>query len=280
MLSDDLLHRLRARAADPATRTDSYTPPQGRSFFGGAFQTRTINLDGSPVTDPAPLPAPATDTDIAIAEARLGCSFPTDLAQIYRSVANGGFGPGDGLAPLDAMADRYLAFRAEPMGPEGEPWPANLLPITLTEPGADCLDLDTGRNRLLGRGKPGRRSVAEVLQTRRRQPRRVAGGLARLPTARRSGDRHHRRGPAREHAPDPRPLARNDTRTTRRIRTVGGRLGRATLRPPRHRPQGPLTTKKGPSRGPPLTRHETTRHTSIRLRPIRLRPRSPSRSCR
>ena len=144
MLSDDLLHRLRARAADPATRTDSYTPPQGRSFFGGAFQTRTINLDGSPVADPAPLPAPATDTDIATAETRLGFSFPIDLAQLYRSVANGGFGPGDGLAPLDAMTDRYLAFRAEPMGPEGEPWPANLLPITLTEPGADCLDLDTG----------------------------------------------------------------------------------------------------------------------------------------
>ena len=144
MLSDDLLHRLRSRAADPETRTDSYVAGQGRSFFGGAFETRTISLDGSPVPDPAPLPPPATDTDIATAEARLGFPLPADLAHLCRAIANGGFGPGDGLAPLNAMADRYLAFRSEPMGPEGEPWPANLLPLTQTEPGADCLDLDTG----------------------------------------------------------------------------------------------------------------------------------------
>ena len=144
MLTDELLDRLGSRAADPRTRTDGYVRSEGRSHFGGAFQTHTIHLDGTTLPDPPPLPAPATAAEVAAAERRLGIALPADLKPLYLRIANGGFGPGDGLSPLDRMADRNLALRAAPQGMEGENWPSHLLQITQTEPGADCYDLRTG----------------------------------------------------------------------------------------------------------------------------------------
>ena len=121
MLTDDLMERLKTRAGDPATRTDRYDQPGGRRLFGGVFETRVVSVDGTAPAAPDPLPAPAESKDVRDAETRLGRELPADLKQLYTSIANGGFGPGEGLASLDVMADRYLALCAEP---QGEGWPA------------------------------------------------------------------------------------------------------------------------------------------------------------
>lgn len=160
MLSSDLIDRLRRRAADPDKRNDAPQPGE-TSHFGGAFKTVRVDIGGmlaeiggapggidgmSGTADTAtPLPPPATAEDIAAAQASLGFSLPDDLAQLYTEVANGGFGPGDGLAPLEDAAAHYRDLMAEPPGEGGQTWPDHLLPINLTDPGADCYDLKSGK---------------------------------------------------------------------------------------------------------------------------------------
>jgi len=144
MLTTDLLDRLQKRAADPKARTDA-PDPEPTEFFSGAFKTVRIGLDGKPPPAPGPLPPPATAADFQAAEKRIGLALPEDLKQLYAQVADGGFGPGDGLAPLADMVERYRKLVASPPGESGQTWPENLLPINLTEPGADCYDLKSGQ---------------------------------------------------------------------------------------------------------------------------------------
>jgi hypothetical protein len=144
MFSADLISRLQRRAADPRIRSDASYVTGGTSFGGGALRTTVIGLDGRR-TDPPPLPPPASADDIAGAEARLGRSLPDDLKQLYRHVADGGFGPSGGLAPLKDIVERYLDLVADPPGEGGQSWPEHLLPINLSEPGADCYDLLSGQ---------------------------------------------------------------------------------------------------------------------------------------
>jgi hypothetical protein len=75
-MSDDLIARIRQRADDPRTRTDSFDP-------------------GFPPRFP-----PATDASLTDAERRLGFALPPFLAAVYLRVGNGGFGPGYGLIGL------------------------------------------------------------------------------------------------------------------------------------------------------------------------------------
>lgn len=145
MLSSDLIERLRNRVADPGARTDAPDMTPETSFLGGAFKTVRIGLDGGPPPGPAPLASPASAENIAAAEGALGFTLPDDLKQLYADVANGGFGPSGGLAALDALTARYLHLLANPPGERGQEWPENLLPINLTEPGADCYDLTSGQ---------------------------------------------------------------------------------------------------------------------------------------
>ena len=212
MLSQELIDRIRERAADPKTRTDGFEAlqyakqPAGlettrvsmSDFLGGGgsgsgdplaemadkvadalFSGGTVNpqemaqqvvqdmqlgktsqhgLDSSVIgpggievwedgilsETPKDLRPPATEGEIAAAEAALGFALPDDLKQLCSSVANGGFGPGDGFGSFAEMAARYRDLRAEPQGEAGQMWPEHLLPIVLSEPGAVCYDLETG----------------------------------------------------------------------------------------------------------------------------------------
>ncbi len=146
MLSQNLLDRLRRRAADPESRTDAPSSAPETRFVVGAFKTGRVERGRPPAppAHPAALAPPASAAALAKAEAALGVSLPDDLKQLYGEVANGGFGPSGGLAPLDEVTQRYRDLMANPPGEDGQKWPAQLLPINLTAPGADCYDLQSG----------------------------------------------------------------------------------------------------------------------------------------
>lgn len=168
-LTPDLIERLRERASDPERRSDaaslSGSTVSLESLLGqlGASSPRLGGLMGqlagtikgmsvmTPMPDSdasereaQPLPAPASDEQIASAEQAVGRSLPAALTQLYREIADGGFGPGGGLFPLARAIDEYREMTSEPAGPQNQPWPTNLLPLIDAEPGYDCIDLDTG----------------------------------------------------------------------------------------------------------------------------------------
>src|SRR5262249_13959234 len=72
----------------------------------------------------------ASEPTLARAEAQLGFELPRLLRRMYAEVADGGFGPEFGLAPLfggaeplDGLVGRYTTFASDPV------WPSGLLPI-------------------------------------------------------------------------------------------------------------------------------------------------------
>lgn len=199
-LGSELLQRLRERAGDPQRRSDSDSlashttdlgsilgqlgsgagPLQGMlGQLAGAMKGIGVMapMAGAEGRRPQPLPPPATAEQFAIAQQMLGRPVPASLRQLYE-IADGGFGPGSGLFPLDRALDEYDRLVAEPAGPQNQPWPANLLPLTDAEPGHDCLNLDTGEitswdpEEIDGYGnaawersfKPAAKSLAEWLQ--------------------------------------------------------------------------------------------------------------------
>jgi hypothetical protein len=150
---DELIARLRARVADPKRRTDA---PQSISFGGaGGMMTLQFNsigglLAGRPgstsnPTVPETLPAPASMAALDAAEARLGTPIPVLLRRLYAEIANGGFGPGGGLLPIDKAVAAYVELTREPYLPNGGHWPAGLVPISGDESGYDCVEASTGR---------------------------------------------------------------------------------------------------------------------------------------
>jgi hypothetical protein len=152
LLSDDLLRRLQTRAADPERRTDAPPTTRGHTVSVGDFAVQGLDLgallrgEADPHTRPVetPLAAPLDDDVIAAAEARLGFALPAEVRRLYAEVADGGFGPGAGLLPLDRVVETYLDRIANPPGWRGQVWPARLLPLTWTDPGNDCIDTGTG----------------------------------------------------------------------------------------------------------------------------------------
>jgi hypothetical protein len=76
MNEQQLLQALRGRAADPAIRTD-YAKRRSRG-----------------------LGVPATSNEIVEAERAMGCALHPLHRRVFQEVANGGFGPGDGLVGL------------------------------------------------------------------------------------------------------------------------------------------------------------------------------------
>jgi hypothetical protein len=173
---DDLIVRLRARAADPERRT-STRPSQlvagvrtmnlggllsmGRSLgslLGGVVQAnREGRVDPAghaaaldierQLSTPAPsvLPAPADERHLAAIEGRLGVSLPPALRRVYAEVADGGFGPGEGLLPLSEVAAQYEELRSAETLPRDRSWPDGLLPMVSMDPGWDCVEAPTGR---------------------------------------------------------------------------------------------------------------------------------------
>ena len=188
---DDLIPRLRERAADPKRRTDapqsvSLGGPGGTlttqvgdlgSMLGGAGGAGGLSLGGllsdlrrvvdanqagrpidADITrrvdamtagmssdNSTSLPPPADPARLDSLEARLGARFPEELRRVWTGVADGGFGPGGGLLPAERAVTEWVALTAVPQGPKDQPWPRELLPIGVIDPGYTCIDLETGR---------------------------------------------------------------------------------------------------------------------------------------
>jgi hypothetical protein len=181
---DDLIGRLQTRAADPKRRTDapqsiSTAGPGGTltTMFGNTGQLGGLNL-GSVMSDlqrvvaanqegraidadiagrveavtagmstdnSTGLPAPASTAALDGAETSLGFALPAELRRLYAEVADGGFGPGGGLLPIDRAVGVYRDLRANPPLPRGRTWPERLLPLVDRDPGYDALEVGTGR---------------------------------------------------------------------------------------------------------------------------------------
>jgi SMI1 / KNR4 family (SUKH-1) len=174
---DDLIARLRARAADPQRRADVIvdafsasvrTMDLGSLFGAGRSAAGSLNRllgeirsTGGPsaesraaadsiaaaMSTPASptLPPATSETTVAAAETELGAALPAALRRAYLEVADGGFGPGGGLLALGAAVEVHRAFRQESPGPRRTEWPAGLLPVVDMDPGYDCVDLSSGR---------------------------------------------------------------------------------------------------------------------------------------
>ena len=173
---DDLIPRLRARAADPARRTYARENQFSRSIRGmdlggmmalgrglGAMLKSVVAANQEGRVDPAGLamgvelerqmttpvddglPDPADDATIEAVEAVLRLTLPTAMRRVYAEVADGGFGPGFGLLPLASVVKEYGTLRSPGMMPRGREWPAGLLPVVSQDPGWDCIEAATGR---------------------------------------------------------------------------------------------------------------------------------------
>jgi hypothetical protein len=93
---------------------------------------------------PSVLPGPADAAAIAAFEARTGVALPPALRRVYAEVADGGFGPGEGILPLVRVAEEYEELREPGMMPRNREWPRTLLPLVSMDPGWDCVDAATG----------------------------------------------------------------------------------------------------------------------------------------
>ena len=178
-IPSELRRRIEQRANDPLRRTamagaqanatpldlgslmadfQNHAPPQAQgllgalgkmqSTFGGAMPGFTMMGPGGMMsmgmpTGPQPIAPPPSAQAIDEAEAAIGRPLPAEVRQLY-AIADGGFGPGGGLLPLDELVGRYGDLTREPYGPAGQDWPKNLLPLFDEDPVLSCIDLDSG----------------------------------------------------------------------------------------------------------------------------------------
>lgn len=116
--------------------------------FGGMLMAGpdgTYRIGGAePPAEPTKLAASPGEAALAEAAQRIGRPLPPELRQLY-AIGDGGFGPGDGLFPLAELLERYDECVREPIGPGGQLWPVNLLPLFEEPPQLLCLDTDSGR---------------------------------------------------------------------------------------------------------------------------------------
>lgn len=94
---------------------------------------------------PTKAPPPASAQAVAAAEAELGFPLPAPLRQFYLEVADGGVGPGDGLYSLKQLLAKWREMTREPIGPRGQKWPRNLLPIEGESWDLIAIDRDSGK---------------------------------------------------------------------------------------------------------------------------------------
>jgi SMI1 / KNR4 family (SUKH-1) len=163
--ADQLIQRIRERAADPAGRTEERPSEFWRSVtsqsLGGllgmgrsiaqdlgrllrqgpddVLTARAEEIEHS-MTTPAerPLPAPASEEQLADAERRLGFALPPLLRRLYAEVANGGFGPGPGILGVKGgqrndhgktVEDLHAEMLEAVQENRRWVWPAGLLPV-------------------------------------------------------------------------------------------------------------------------------------------------------
>jgi hypothetical protein len=115
----------------------------GKQRFAMAGDLGVISL--GPRVPPRPAPPPATEQEIAAAEEALGFPLPPGLRQFYAEVANGGVGPEDGLFSLSELVAKRHELTHEPVGPQGQAWPAVLLPVQGEDWDLVSVDRETGR---------------------------------------------------------------------------------------------------------------------------------------
>ena len=170
--ADELIARLRARAADPERRVDvrpsQFMAGVSTLDLGGLMgmlgsvssdlrRVVAANQAGTPV-DPAlhakavsigaamstpvatSLPAVASAEALAALEAAIRVPLPPFLRRVYAEVADGGFGPGGGLLGAAGAAAAYARMREGSELPRGRSWPEALLPVVERDPGFTCVD--------------------------------------------------------------------------------------------------------------------------------------------
>jgi SMI1/KNR4 family protein SUKH-1 len=119
----------------------------GRMLGGGSmFMSiggQTVSLGAKRKAEVAP--PPASEEQVAAVEDQLGFALPAPLRQFYLEVANGGVGPGDGLYSLKQLLSKWREMTGEPVGPRGQKWPQNLLPIEGGRWDLTCIDRDSGK---------------------------------------------------------------------------------------------------------------------------------------
>jgi hypothetical protein len=176
---DELIARLRERAADPERRVDVRQTEFSSSFStmdlgdllqgimsGGADLRRLVSANQAGVVDeklvakaeqigaamstPASteLPAPALPSTLDRAESDLGFALPPALRRIYGEVDDGGFGPGPGLMPIASVVATYRELSQST--PVGQVWPERLLPLVKHDPWFDCVDAASPLARMVG----------------------------------------------------------------------------------------------------------------------------------
>jgi hypothetical protein len=172
----ELIERLRKRAADPERRTEA----RPSSFVAGTqamsigdlmagLASARADLDralqasrrgvvdpqsharaeaiGAAMNTPASLQllAPATEQALREAEGALGVELPAFVRGLYTEIADGGFGPGEGLLPLARAVKRYRELVGGEELPRGRKWPAGLVPLVDRDPELECVDAATGK---------------------------------------------------------------------------------------------------------------------------------------
>jgi hypothetical protein len=126
MNEQQLLHALRHRAANPATRTD-YAKRRARE-----------------------LGVPASSSAVVEAERAMGCALHPLHRRVFQEVANGGFGPGDGLVglpggSLDIDRRSIVDLKKALWLDDAKPLPAPVVPLCEWGDGIwSCIDSKTG----------------------------------------------------------------------------------------------------------------------------------------
>ncbi|MDP9421881.1 MAG: SMI1/KNR4 family protein [Pseudomonadota bacterium] len=89
-------------------------------------------------------PAPLTEAEIGKAEKQLGFALPEDLKQFYLSGGHRRRAACGEYYSLKGLVDEYRMLTRKPYGPNGEDWPANLLPFEDQLESYAAYDLETG----------------------------------------------------------------------------------------------------------------------------------------
>ena len=89
-------------------------------------------------------PAPLTEDDLAKAEKKIGIKLPPDLQKFYLSGGHRRSAHCGEYFSLNGMVDEYRMLTGKPYGPNGEDWPANLIPFEDQLESYAAYDLNTG----------------------------------------------------------------------------------------------------------------------------------------
>ena len=183
--ADDLIERVRSRAADPEGRTEERSSEFWASVTSGSLGdlfgmghsiaqdlgrllrqgpddelTARANEIERSMTTPAqrPLPPPATEEQLAAAERRVGFALPPLLRRLYAEVANGGFGPGPGILGVTGgwrndhgktVEDLHAVMLEAVQENQHWVWPAGLLPIADHSGVYVCVDASAPPHRIV-----------------------------------------------------------------------------------------------------------------------------------